>query len=97
MKSRSYSNSSSSALSISSTVRLTRFLMSLRSDPLPTATMFADTSRPPSSMICCLAAGNHIEGRGTCSAMRCLFANEITHHAVLTVFLIHLIKSARAF
>ena len=47
MKSRSYSNSSSSALSISSTVRLTRFLMSLRSDPLPTATMFADTSRPP--------------------------------------------------
>ncbi len=47
MKSRSYSTSSSSALNVSSTVFLTRFFMSLRSDSSSTDTMFADTARTP--------------------------------------------------
>ena len=32
--------------------------------------MFADTAHAPSSMICCLAARNHMTGRGPCYAMR---------------------------
>lgn len=44
--------------------------MLLRSNSSSTDTMFADTAHAPSSMICCLAAGNHMTGRGPCSAMR---------------------------
>ena len=74
--------SSTSALGVSSTVFLTRFYMSLRSDSSSTYTMFADTTRIPSSMICCLAARNHMTGRGPCSPCGCQFAKEITcHHA----------------
>ena len=47
MKSHSYSTSSSSALSVSCTVFLTRFFMSLRSDSSSTDTMFADTAHAP--------------------------------------------------
>lgn len=47
MKSRSYPTSSSSALSVSSTVFLARFFMSLHSDIPSTDTMFADTVRAP--------------------------------------------------
>ena len=63
-------SSSSGALSVSSTVFLTRFLMSLRSDSSSTDAMFADAARAPSSMTCYLAARNHKTGRGPCSAMR---------------------------
>ena len=45
MKRRSYSTSSSSALSVSSTVFLARFFMFLRSDISSTDTIFADTAR----------------------------------------------------
>lgn len=44
--------------------------MSLRSNSSSTDTIFADTARAPSSMICRLAAGSHITGRGSCSAIR---------------------------
>jgi|GEM_PF-4785846 hypothetical protein len=44
MKSRSRSTSSSSALSVFSTVFLTRFIMFLRSDSSSTDTKFADTA-----------------------------------------------------
>lgn len=47
MKSSSYSTSSNSALSVSSTVFLARFFMSLRSDISSTDTIFADTARAP--------------------------------------------------
>ena len=47
MKRRSQSSSSSSALSDSSTVFLTRFFMSLCSDFSPTVTMLAGTARTP--------------------------------------------------
>ena len=63
-------SSSSGALSVSSTVFLTRFLMSLCSDSSSTDEIFADAARAPSSMICCLAVRNHKTGRGPCSAMR---------------------------
>lgn len=61
---------SSSALSASSTVFLIRFYMSLRSNSSLTDTIFTDSARALSSMICCLAAGNHMTGCGPCSAMR---------------------------
>ena len=47
-----------------------RFLMSLRNDSSSIDEMFADTARAPSSMTCCLAARNHMTGRGPCSAMQ---------------------------
>lgn len=47
-----------------------RFLMSLRNDSSSIDEMFADTARAPSSMTCCLAARNHMTGRGPCSSMR---------------------------
>lgn len=45
---------------------------SASSNPSSTDAMFADAVRAPlpSSVICCLAAGNHMTGRGPCSAMR---------------------------
>ncbi len=49
---------------------ITRFFVSLRSGSSSTDTMFADTARAPSSMICCLATGNHMTWRAPCSAMR---------------------------
>lgn len=79
---RSDAFSSTSELNVSSTVFLTRFFMSLRSDSSSTYTMFADTTRAPSSMICCLAARNHMTGRGSCPPCGCQFVKEITcHHA----------------
>lgn len=40
------------------------------SGPSSADTMFEDAARAPSSMTCCLAARNHMTGRGPCSAMR---------------------------
>lgn len=44
--------------------------MSLGSDSSSTDAIFTDTARALSSMICYLAAGNHMTGRGPRSAMR---------------------------
>ena len=78
-------SSSSGALSVSSTAFLTRFYTSLHSGYSWTDVMFADTTRTSSSMICCLAVGNHMAGRGPCSAMRLsICESNMCHHATST-------------
>lgn len=49
---------------------------------------------PPSSMICCLAAGNHMTGRGLCSAMRLsVYERNYASPRCRLMSLIHLFRS----
>ena len=59
-------SSLSSALGASSTFFPARFYMSLRGDPSSTDTTSQTRPAPPSSMICCLGAGNPMTERRSC-------------------------------